>query len=47
MLFDSDVVWATFDDVAWGLVEQDGLDTASDNVMEHVVRIMHTQGAGQ
>ena len=47
MLFDPSVVWAMLDDVAWGQVDQDGLDAASDDVLERVVRIMHTQGAGQ
>ena len=47
MLFDPSVVWATLDDVAWGQVDQDGLDAASDDVLERVVRIIHTQGVGQ
>ena len=47
MLFDLRVVWATLDDVAWGHVDQDGLDAASVDVLEHVARIMQTQGAGQ
>ena len=47
MLFDPNVVWATLDDVACGQVDQDGLDAASDDVLERFVRIMHTQGAGQ
>ena len=47
MVFDPSVVWATLDEVVWGQVDQDGLDAASDDVMERVVRIMHTQGARQ
>ena len=41
------VVWATLDDVVWGQVDQDELDAASDDVLERVVRIMHTQGVRQ
>ena len=32
MLFDPSVVWATLDDVAWGQVDQDGLDAARGDV---------------
>ena len=41
------IVWATLDDLTWGQVDQDGLDAASDDALECVVRIMHTQGVGQ
>ena len=44
MLFDPSVVWVTLNDLTWGQVDQDGLDAASDDMLERVVRIMHTQG---
>ena len=47
MLFDPSVVWVILDEIAWGHVDQDGPDTTSDDVLEHVVKIMHTQSAGQ
>ena len=37
MLFDPSVVWATLDDVAWGQVDQDGLDAARDDMRIRLV----------